>query len=225
MISITLVIVTVVSLIVAAIATAVAWVTVRDERRRAAARVAVLAAAIHDHDDPAKPSSDEAPRGLFGEPAAETGTRFAIVGAVALVAVGAITGLVLLAESGSRARPASRRAHVERPADVPLELVALEHERDESRLVVRGIVRNPPSAAQLNGLTAVVLVFSKDGAYIASERAPVAIAPLAPGAETPFVVMLPDADSVDRYRVSFRTGDHIVPHVDRRDRNAVAHTE
>jgi hypothetical protein len=69
------------------------------------------------------------------------------------------------------------------------------------------------------------LVFSKDGAYIASERAPVAVAALAPGAEAPFVVALPDADSVDRYRVSFRTDDHIVPHVDRRGRNSGAHTE
>jgi hypothetical protein len=225
MINVTLAVVAVLSMIVAAIATAVAWVTVRDDRRRAAARVAVLTAAIHDLDDQARPGSSEVHHGLFGEPGAETGTRFAIVGAVALIAVGAVTGLVLLAESGSRGRPAAGRAHVERPADAPLELIALEHERDESRLVVHGIVRNPPSGAKLNGLTAVVLVFSKDGAYIASERAPVAIAPLAPGAETLFVVTLPDADSVDRYRVSFRTGDHIVPHVDRRDRNPVGRTE
>lgn len=228
MINVTLAVVAVFSMIVAAIATAIAWVTVRDERRRTAARVAVLAAAIHDHDDQQpRTASSEVPRSpsLFGDPAVETRTRFAIVGAVALVAVGAVTGLVLVAESGSRGRSTSGLARVEGPPDVPLELVALEHERDESRLVVHGIVRNPPSAAKLNGLTAVVLVFSKEGAYIASARAPVAIAPLVPGAETPFVVTLPDADSVDRYRVSFRTDDHIVPHIDRRDRNPVARTE
>jgi hypothetical protein len=225
MINLTLAIVTVLSLIVAAIMTVVAWITVRDERRRAAGRVAVLAAAIHERDDASgRPLPSEGRSGLFGERAGPP-TRFAAVGVVVLLAVGAITGLVLLAESGGRGRPASGHAHVERPADVPLELVALEHDRDESRLVIRGIVRNPPSAARLNGLTAVVLVFSKDGAFIASERAPVAVAPLAPGAETPFVVTLPDADSVDRYRVSFRTDDHIVPHVDRRGRNPVAPTE
>ena len=45
-----------------------------------------------------------------------------------------------------------------------------------------------------------------------------AVTALAAGAEAPFVVTLPDADSVDRYRVSFRTDDRIVPHVDRRGR-------
>ena len=226
MINVTLAIVTVLSLIVAAIMTAVAWRTVRDDRRRAAARVAVLAAAIHEHDEPpGRPSPAEAVSSLFGQREEQPRTKFAMVGVVALVAVCAVTGLVLLAETGSRVRPAPGRPHAERPADVPLELVALEHDRDESRLVVRGIVRNPPSAAKLNGLTAVVLVFSKDGAYIASERAPVAIAALAPGAEAPFVVTLPDADAVDRYRVSFRTDDRIVPHVDRRGRNPVARTE
>jgi hypothetical protein len=226
MINVTLAIVAVLSLIVSTIMTAVAWRTIRDERRRTAARVAVLAAAIHEHDEPqGQPSPAETSSALFGERAAQPRRSFAMLGVVALVALCAVTGLVLVAETGSRGRPESARAHAERRADVPLELVALEHDRDESRLIVRGIVRNPASAAKLNGLTAVVLVFSKDGAYIASERAPVAVAPLAPGAEAPFVVTLPDADSVDRYRVSFRTDDRIVPHVDRRGRNPVARTE
>jgi hypothetical protein len=226
MITVMLAIVTALSLTVAAITSAVAWRTVRDERRRAAARVAVLAAAIHEHDEPPRqPSPAEDFSGIFGERAAQPRTKFAMIAVTALVAVCAVTGLVLLAETGSRGRPAAGRPNAGRPADVPLELVALEHDRDESRLVVRGIVRNPASAAKLNGLTAVVLVFSKDGAYIASERAPVAVAALAPGAEAPFVVALPDADSVDRYRVSFRTNDRIVPHVDRRGRSPVAHTE
>jgi hypothetical protein len=108
---------------------------------------------------------------------------------------------------------------------VLLELVALEHDRDDNRLVVRGIVRNAASAVTLNGLTAVVLVFSKEGGYLASGRAPVATAALAPGAETPFVVTLSDADTVDRFRVSFRTDDRVVPHIDRRGRNAIARTE
>jgi hypothetical protein len=53
----------------------------------------------------------------------------------------------------------------------------------------------------------------------------VATAALAPGAETPFVVTLSDADTVDRFRVSFRTDDRVVPHIDRRGRNAIARTE
>jgi predicted permease len=229
MINSTLAIVTLLSLVVAAIASVVAWMTKREERRRAEARVALLAAAIHERGDDLplrQRASAGATPALFVEPAGSPGTRLAAMGVVAVLAVGAITGLVLMAEGGSRGtRRGPESAHVVQPAPGSLELVALEHDRDDSRLVVRGIVRNPASAVTIKGLTAVVLVFSRDGGFIASGRAPAAIAALAPGAETPFVVTLPDADSVDRYRVSFRTGDRIVPHVDRRGRNAIARTE
>jgi hypothetical protein len=40
---------------------------------------------------------------------------------------------------------------------------------------------------------------------------------LAPGSETAFVVTVPHANEVGRYRVSFRSDDRVVPHVDRRD--------
>ncbi len=229
MINLTLAVITILSLIVAAIMSAVAWTTKREERRRAAARVAWLAAAIHEHGDdlPIRPpaAGDERP-GLFVAPTGSPGTKLAAIGVVVVFAVGAVTGLVLLAESGPRAaHRGPDAARVEQPARVLLELVALEHDRDDSRLVVRGIVRNPASAVTLNGLTAVVLVFSKDGGYLASGRAPVATAALAPGAETPFVVTLADADTVDRFRVSFRTDDRVVPHIDRRGRHAIARTE
>jgi hypothetical protein len=227
MINLTLAIVTVLSLIVAAIMTVVAWTLVRDERRRAAARAAILAKAIHEHEDlPLRPSSGAGHTGLFVEPPSAARSRLTAAGVGAVLLIGAITGFVLLAEGRSRPRPASgAAAHVERPPDAPLDLVALEHDRDENRLVIRGIVRNPASAATLSGLTAVVLVFSRDGELIATERAATAVTSLAAGAETPFVVTLPDADSVYRYRVSFRTDDRIVPHIDRRGRNAVARTE
>jgi len=183
----------------------------------------VLTAAIHDHDDLLiQPRSGAGHDALPAEPTTHSRRRLAAGGMVALLAVGAVTGLVLLAE-GSRGRAGS--GHVAPPATVPLELIALEQDRDESRLVVRGIVRNPASAAKLNGLTVVVLVFSGDGGFIGSGRAPVATTSLAAGAEAPFVVTLPDADSVDRYRVSFRTDDRIVPHIDRRGRNPIGRTE
>jgi len=224
MINLTLAIIAMLSLILAAIMTVVAWTTVREERRRSAARVAVLTAAIHDHDDLLIPPRSGAGDTLPVEPTTRSKRRLAAAGVVALLAVGAITGLVLLAE-GSRGRAGTISAHVAPPSIVPLELIALEQDRDESRLVVRGIVRNPGSAAKLNGLTVVVLVFSGDGGFIASGRAPVATSSLAAGAEAPFVVTLPDADSVDRYRVSFRTDDRIVPHIDRRGRNPIGRTE
>jgi len=225
MINLTLAIIAMLSLIVAAIMTVVAWTMVREERRRSAARVAVLTAAIHAHDDLLiQPRSGAGHEALPAEPTTRSRQRLAAAGVVALLAVGTVTGLVLLA-ADSRGRAGTISAHVAPPATVPLELIALEQDRDESRLVVRGIVRNPGSAAKLNGLTVVVLVFSGDGGYIGSGRAPVATTSLAAGAEAPFVVTLLDADSVDRYRVSFRTDDRIVPHIDRRGRNPIGRTE
>ena len=44
---------------------------------------------------------------------------------------------------------------------------------------------------------------------------------LAPGAESPFNVDVPGVNDVGRYRVSFKTGNRVVPHVDRRKLGAV----
>ena len=41
--------------------------------------------------------------------------------------------------------------------------------------------------------------------------------PRGPGGESRFVVSVPSAADVGRYRVSFRTDDRVVPHVDRRE--------
>jgi hypothetical protein len=51
---------------------------------------------------------------------------------------------------------------------------------------------------------------------VASGRAAIDGSALGPGAESTFVVTLPGAGDVGRYRVSFRTGDRVVSHVDRR---------
>jgi hypothetical protein len=220
-----LAIVTMLSLLLAAVTSALAWRMRRDERRRTAARVAVLAAAIHapsQTETAVQPVASGAQAKLFVEPVAGAWGRLtvaAMAGALAVAAIGTVTGLVLLAESGSRtARRGADATGAQRRADVPLELITLEHDRDGNGLVVRGIVRNPAPAITLNGLRAVVLAFSKDGEFVASGRAAVATSTLSPGAETAFVVTIPDADAVDRYRVSFRTDDRIVPHVDRRNR-------
>ena len=95
--------------------------------------------------------------------------------------------------------------------------MALGHERDADRLTIRGVVRNPPSGSHVSGLTAVVFLFSRDGGFLTSGRAAIDASALAPGAESPFVVTVAGAADVGRYRVSFRTDDGVVPHVDRRD--------
>jgi hypothetical protein len=104
------------------------------------------------------------------------------------------------------------------PAVVPLELVALGHERDGDHLTVRGIIRNPAAGAEVRGLTAVVYLFKDDGGFVGSGRAVIASPALVPGGESAFVVTMAGATDVARYRVSFRTEDRVVPHVDRRDR-------
>ena len=112
-------------------------------------------------------------------------------------------------------------AGAQRPAGAPLELVALEHDRDGDRFIVRGIVRNPAAAA-VSGLLAAVSVFGRDGGLIASGQAAVASPRLAAGAQTPFVVIVPDAADVDRYHLSFRTAAGVVPHLDRRAHGVLA---
>jgi hypothetical protein len=59
-------------------------------------------------------------------------------------------------------------------------------------------------------------MFNQNGAFVTSGRATVDASALEPGAEAPFVVTVPGAADVGRYRVSFRTDDHVVPHVDKR---------
>jgi hypothetical protein len=100
----------------------------------------------------------------------------------------------------------------------PLELVALGHERDGKQLTVRGVVRNPSGRSDVDGLTAVVFLFDRDGNFVTSGRAGV-VAAVAPGGESTFAVTVPEAGDVSRYRVSFRAGDRVVPHVDRRNKS------
>ena len=126
---------------------------------------------------------------------------------------GAAAALAVLLSTGAHG-VASREPGA--TALAPLELVALGQERNGDNLTVRGVVRNPSSGARVDDLTAVVFLFTRDGGFVASGRATVESAPLGPGGESNFVVIVPGAGEVGRFRVSFRTDDHVVPHVDRR---------
>jgi len=98
----------------------------------------------------------------------------------------------------------------------PLELVSLTHARQDKKLAVSGLVRNPASGKPIERLSAVVFLFDRMGTFVASSRANVDFLKLGAGDESPFVVSLDAPASVSRYRVSFRTDDGIVPHIDRR---------
>jgi hypothetical protein len=98
----------------------------------------------------------------------------------------------------------------------PLELVSLSHQRQNEKLAVSGLVRNPVAGAPVERLSAVVFLFDRVGTFVASSRANVDFLKLGAGDESPFVVSIEAPATVARYRVSFRTDDGVVPHIDRR---------
>ena len=98
----------------------------------------------------------------------------------------------------------------------PLELVSLSHARQHDTLAVSGLVRNPVSGKPVEKLSAVVFLFDRMGTFVTSSRAHVDFLKLGAGDESPFVVSIDAPATVSRYRVSFRTDDGVVPHIDRR---------
>ena len=215
----TLLTLTVFAIAVAAVMTVIVVRLVLQERRRSAARVAALEADIYrtnDEDievlhDPRPAVSHDAP--LF--PEHDRGRPLPIAPLIAVAA--AVMFVFLIAASRHRTPTVSPAAAAPaRTAAQTLELLALVHERDDDHLTVRGVVRNPPRGTEVDHLTAVVLLFNQQGGFLTSARSPIESAALQPGAEASFVVTVPGATDVGRYRVSFRTDDRVVPHVDRR---------
>jgi hypothetical protein len=218
--------VTVVSMLLAAIMSAIAWRIAGDERRRSEARVAALAADIRADDDGGLTyDADPIVSPIFEARPSSTNSRpFAIVAGGALVFAAAITVVVVSTTVSSRrfsgpsaATTVSTATAAPAPnAASPLELLALGDERAGDALTVRGIVRNPADGASVGRLTAVVLLFTPDGGFLDSGRAELDAASLRPGGESTFAITVPRAAGVARYRVSFRTDDRVVPHLDRR---------
>jgi hypothetical protein len=233
-----LLIVTATSVLLAAIMCVIAWRAAADERRRSDARVAALAAAIHDGEPSAgrvqagrvlsdppvsrvpvgRVLSDPPPYELFATAPRASAARPAaafLIGALTIAAIAAVA--VVVPRALSRVPRSESTAVTTAPATPPpLELVALGHERVGDQLTVRGVVRNAPSASATEPLTAVVFLFTPDGGFIASGRAAVQTPANQSGNEATFAVTVPGAADVARYRVSFRTDDRIVPHLDRR---------
>ena len=145
--------------------------------------------------------------GLQGRPLLKVGVGFAM----------AVLVIVLIAMSGERERAAAdgpRAATQEQPGQ-GLELLSMRHARAGDALTVTGLVRNRGTAPS-RSIMAVVFVFDRDGAFVASGRAPLEFDAIAPGDESPFRVTIPEVKDVGRYSLSFRTQAGIVPHVDRR---------
>lgn len=198
----------------------------REDRARADARVAALAALAAEAAPPASSSiapPEPAPvpmADLFSPAEAPSpwGRRLAIAGAVGAILTAAVF-LVSPDPGGTSASGAASHSRdaAEPVSTAPLELLALRHTRDAQGLTISGIVRNPASGSPLGGVVATAYVFGPGGSFVTSGRTAVDLPALAPGRESPFVVVLPVAGAVSRYRVGFRGPDGaVLAHVDRR---------
>ena len=237
--------ITVISLIVAFVMSMTAWRVMRDDKRREAARVAALATAA-SNDAQVPPTAGDARRieaarapwapaftaGPRGEPktplarevtphaagflgaVAETrdsGDRQRALAAAAFVLFAVLSGGLVWMMSG----PEGTSAVAVGP-NSPLELVSLSHSRQNARLSVSGLIRNPANGKPVERVSAVVFLFDRAGTFVTSSRAHLDFLKLAAGDESPFVVSLDAPPTVARYRVSFRTDEGVVPHIDRR---------
>ncbi len=69
----------------------------------------------------------------------------------------------------------------------------------------------------INGLSAVAFTFDRQGTFRDQRPRPARFPQLGAGDESPFSISVPQSAGVSRYRVSFRTDDGVVPHLDRRE--------
>jgi hypothetical protein len=174
------------------------------------------------------------PEPLFEAPAGTGagGRRFLALAAVVLVAVaGVATAYALRTPELVAAVAASHEAvRDSNPATeseagpstssgpAPLELLSLRHDvgRDGS-FTVTGLAQNPSRGRPLSDVVAVVYLFDGRDQYLTTGRALLGVGRLDPGEEAPFVIAVPGASGVSRYRVGFRHEDGgVVAHVDHR---------
>src|SRR5687767_2891272 len=139
---IALLVITILSLAVAAVMSVVAWRLAREERRRSDARVEALTAEIH---------ADEPPLVKVGDYLPSEGparTQGSLLGALAIgvLFVGSVVALAIVFSGGtgndSVATPVADTAGpaATKITPAPLELMALSHKREGESLIVRGTV-------------------------------------------------------------------------------------
>jgi|ERR1051325_4560312 len=194
------------------------WRVGREERERERARIAALANAM------APPPPD-------GFSATGPGTDYTLATRVAVgsvfertteglrgrpvIKIAAGVAMLLIVAGGAFISSWASGAEASKAA-APLELMSMRYQRQGTTLTVSGLVKNPSSGVAINDITAVVFAFNRNGAFESSGRAPLDFSALAPGDESPFIVNVPNVSDVARYRVTFRSGDNVVRHVDRR---------
>jgi hypothetical protein len=206
----TLLVVTAVSVVVALGAGWLALRLWREERLRSDVRVALLTELSQPPATPAGPGigelfQTEAPGPSWAKRLAIAAGLFAAV-ALGIAAYGALMNRVAPSTPSVAAAPR------------PLELVSLSHANEGNVLLVTGRVQNPRQGVVHSRVVAATVLLDAAGAVIADGRAPLDVARLEPGDESPFVIRIPTPGAVARYRISFRGGDdRPLAHVDRRD--------
>ena len=206
---------TTLSLVAAAGFGFLSWRLGREERAREQARIAALATAM---------TGPSAVRGAVFPSEADMATQVAVGSVFERATEGlrgrpAIKAAVIgarMSDDAAASTTPTRHEAVATNAAAPLALMSMRHQRQGATLTVSGLVRNPSQGVAMNGITAVVFAFDRTGAFLASGRAALDFSALRPGDESPFVVSIPNASDVARYRVTFRSGSGVVRHIDRR---------
>lgn len=223
-----LVSITALSLILALAMGVVLFTVLREDRQRSDARVAALAAASAKFDLPLARLASEALRepdrivrtsndlfAVTSEPSPWV-RRLGVAVAFAVV-IGGIGYMVLPARSAEPSTSATAPQHF------PLELLTLSHTTQPSGLTISGTIYNPSGAPPVSQVFAAAVLFGPDGNFLTSARAPLDFTTLRAGEESPFVITVPVAGVVARYRVGFRAADgSVIAHVDRRAADATA---
>jgi type II secretory pathway pseudopilin PulG len=148
---------------------------------------------------------------------ATTGRLPLLAAAVLIVLLGG--ALVIFTMSATKTAASAAQAA---PQAAALELVSLGHTRDAGSLTISGAIRNPASGHEIEGLTAVVSLLDDKGGLISTQDVPLDYRALHPGDEAPFKLRVPNPGAIARYRVSFRSGTDLIPHVDRRAETKLA---
>jgi hypothetical protein len=238
-------IVTMLSLGVAAVSGLMAWRVLRMERLRSTARVLSLESAINrdgvsnggvDHrgfDDDAVgdfewetpamelPLREPSDSIIEDDSPQQRSRRHCTLLTAAGCLVAGVVVIVLMAMFADRSdrTPATADAG----ATQTLELLSMTHAREGGALIVSGLVHNA-AHAETAPITTTVTALDRDGQIVA--RGSTSLAAVGPGKTLPFTVRIDHAGPLGRYRISFRTPAGVLPHVDRRStpvsRNTVA---
>jgi len=231
----TLILVLMVAVIVTGVLiSAVAWRYANDARRRDVARAALLRHAATtdnwddrlDHLEPRGHFESTPPVEPIGEvtaidtmfaaetrpPAAPKQSWIAVAAVCIVIALVAATVTARRSDTPTATEvvtaPAPKTEAPVPPAVVPISLKALTHARERSGdLTVTGTVQNPAGSAALDHLMAVVDAIDGADQVVATVTSGVDAPMLMAGDTTRFVVAIPRADDVARYRVRFRLRD------------------